>query len=115
MGKGMTGTVVEVRPLLQAERLKVVATVRDDEGKTVEAHMPDREVAALLPRSVLVGSSRRVPLALLDTISPILSRMTDGRRVRVWEFKDRRFFSFLPWRSVRFVADPPGEGSTAAS
>ncbi|HEY9593400.1 MAG TPA: hypothetical protein VHE79_02925, partial [Spirochaetia bacterium] len=98
MGKGIKGTVITVRPLLQAERLRVVAKVRVDDGETVEAHMPDREVAAILPRSVLVGDGRRAPVALLDTVRPILSRMTEGRRVRIWEFKDRRFFSFLPWR-----------------
>ena len=109
MGKGMKGTVVTVRPLLQGERLRVVARVRADDGETVEAHMPDREVAAILPRSVLVGTERHAPVALLETIRPILSRMTEGRRVRVWVFKDRRFFSFLPWRGVRFVPDPaPG-------
>jgi hypothetical protein len=114
MGKGTQGTVVEVQPRLQAERLKVVATVRGDDGQTVEAHMPDRELAAILPRSVLLGSERRAPLALLETVGPILSRMTEGRRVRIWEFKDRKFFSFLPWRGVRFVPEPQPEASDAA-
>jgi hypothetical protein len=31
--------------------------------------------------------------------------MTEGRSVRIWLFKDRWFFSFQPWRSVRFVPD----------
>ncbi len=77
--------------------------------------MPDREVAAILPRSVLVGAptrgrrgSARVPLSLLGTIGPILTRMAEGRVVRLWDYNGRNFFSFLPWKSVRFVADPPG-------
>ena len=108
---GMKGVVVRVRPELQAERLKVVVTVRTDSGETVEAHMPDREVSALLPRSVLLGSGTKAPLSLMDTVEPILARMTEGRRVRVWQFKERWFFSFQPWRSVRFLPEEihPGD------
>jgi hypothetical protein len=116
MSRGFRGTVVAVRPELRAERLSVVATVRADNGETVEAHMPDREVSAVLPRSVLMGAESRAPVELLDTVGTILARMTEGRRVRVWEFKERKFFSFLGWRSVRFVATPLGaESETHAS
>jgi hypothetical protein len=111
MNRGFRGTVVAIRPELRSERLSVVATVKADNGETVEAHMPDREVSAILPRSVLLGSVTRAPVELLETVSSILARMTEGRRVRVWEFKDRRFFSFLGWRGVRFVETPLGEES----
>ena len=96
---------MRVRPELHAERLKVIVTVRTDSGETVEAHMPDREVSALLPRSILLGSGSTAPLSLMDTVEPILARMTEGRRVRVWQYKERLFFSFQPWRSVRFLPD----------
>jgi hypothetical protein len=105
MKKGMKGTVTRVRPELQAERLKVIATVRTDSGQIVEAHMPDRELSAILPRSILLGSGSTAPLALMDTVDPILARMTEGRLVRVWQYKERWFFSFQPWRGVRFIAD----------
>ena len=110
MNKGLKGTVVRVKPELVTDRLKVVATIRADTGETVEAHMPEREISALLPRSILLGSGTRAPLSLLDTVEPILSRMTEGRQVRVWQYQDRWFFSFLPWRNVRFIADKPAEG-----
>jgi hypothetical protein len=106
MKKGTRGVVVSVRPELQAERLKVVVIVRTDSGETVEAHMPDRELAALLPRSILLGSGAIAPPSLMGTMEPILARMTEGRHVRVWQYKERWFFSFQPWRGVRFV---PGE------
>ncbi len=107
------GTVTRVRPTLSGERLRVVADVVSEAG-VVEATMPDREVAAILPRSVLVGAptpgrraSARVPVSLLGTIGPILTRMAEGRVVRIWDYNGRNFFSFLPWKSVRFVADAP--------
>jgi hypothetical protein len=25
--------------------------------------------------------------------------------VRIWEYKDQKFFSFQPWRGVRFLPD----------
>lgn len=115
--RGMKGVVVRVRPELQAERLKVVVTVRTDSGENVEAHMPDREVSALLPRSILLGSGTTAPLSLMDTVEPILARMTEGRRVRVWQYKERWFFSFQPWRGVRFRPEEihPGDRSEASS
>ena len=103
MTKGTRGTVTSVHPELQAQRLKVLATIRADSGETLEAHMPDREVSAILPRSVLLGQARTAPVSLMDTLGPILTRMTEGRAVRAWQYKDRWFFSFQLWKGVRFV------------
>jgi hypothetical protein len=101
------GTIVKSRAELQGQRLKVTASVRMDSGEVVEAQMPDREVSAILPRSVLVGVTTKAPVSLLDTVRPIIERMTDGRRARLWQYKDRWFLSFQPWRGVRFVEDEP--------
>ena len=108
MTKGMKGTVVSVRPELRDRRLSAVATVKTDSGELLEAHMPDRELSVVLPRSVLLGTSRKAPLSLLDTIAPILSRMTEGRVVRAWKFRERWFFSFQQWRGVKFEDTPAG-------
>ena len=105
MKKGMKGVVAQVRPEILGDRLKVSATVRAETGETVEAQMPDREVSALLPRSVLLGTARTAPVSLLGTLQPILVRMTEGRQVRAWQYKERWFFSFTAWRGVRFLPD----------
>lgn len=110
------GTVTRARPILAGERLRVVAEVRSDTGETREVSLPDREVAAILPRSILLGESRRAPAALLGTLAPIVARMAEGRIVRMWRYADRWYCSFLPWKPVRFVAEgagPPGGGATA--
>jgi hypothetical protein len=99
----MKGIVSSVRPTLNNQRLKVVARVTTQEGGVCEAFMPDREVSAILPRSILLGDARTAPPLLLGTIEPILARMTEGRAVRLWRYRERFFFSFLPWKSVRFV------------
>jgi hypothetical protein len=101
------GTIVRARPELQGQRLKVVASVRMDAGEVVEAQMPDREVSAILPRSVLLGGTTRAPVSFLDTVRPIVERMSEGRRARLWLYKERWFLSFQPWRGVRFVDDEP--------
>ncbi len=106
MKKGLSGTAVSVRPQLQGERLKVIVTLKTDEGEVIEAQMPDREVSALLPRSILLGPGARAPVSLLGTVQPILSRLTEGRRVRIWQYKERWFLSFPGWRGVRFVEEP---------
>ena len=115
MNKGMRGTVLSVRPDIQAEHLHAVATVRVESGETVEAQMPDREMSALLPRSVLLGTGRKAPLSLLSTVQPILARLTEGRQVRIWQFKERRFFSFQAWRGVRFVPEQAEENAAATA
>ncbi|MCX7031306.1 MAG: hypothetical protein NTU62_14465, partial [Spirochaetes bacterium] len=58
---------------------------------------------------------------------PIVARMTEGRVVRMWQYGERWFCSFLPWKSVRFVPEdagspadgpavdgPPADGPAAA-
>jgi hypothetical protein len=102
----MKGIVSAVHPVLKENRLKVIAEVKTDQGDLCEAYMPEREVAALLPRSILLGESTKAHTAILGTIKPILARMTEGRSVRLWKYEGRYFFSFLPWKSVRFSADP---------
>lgn len=114
MTKGMKGTVVSMRPELRDRRLSAVATVKTESGELLEAHMPDRELSVILPRSVLLGTSRKAPLSLLDTIAPILSRMAEGRIVRAWKFRERWFFSFQQWRGVRFEDVPAGASAGRA-
>ena len=98
------GTLTRVRPVLAGERLRVVAEVRSPSGEVREVSLPDREVAALLPRSILLGGSCRASAAMLGTLEPIVVRMTEGRVVRMWEYAGRWYCSFLPWKSVRFAA-----------
>ena len=101
----MKGVIVDVRPVLSGQRLRVVARVRTEECGPVDAYLPDREVAAFLPRSLLVGESRAVPRDLLGTIAPILRRFVAGRQVRLWQYESATYFSFPSWRSVKFRPD----------
>jgi len=102
------GTVTRARPVLAGERLRVVADVRSPSGEVREVSLPDREVAAILPRSILLGARCRAPVSMLGTLAPILERMTEGREVRMWQYADRWSCSFLPWKSVRFMPDDAG-------
>jgi hypothetical protein len=100
----MQGVIVDVRPILKGNRLRVVARVRKEDREQIDAYLPDREVSALLPRSVLVGEARTVPRQLLMTVSSIIRRMTAGRPVRLWRYGDDYYFSFLSWRNVSFLS-----------
>lgn len=94
-------SVVSVTARLVEERLRVDALVRDQDGRRTPARIPDRELAALLPRSILAASGHPAP-ELLDTIAAIMERTVLGRRVRVWEYRGQRYLAFLSWRTVRF-------------
>jgi hypothetical protein len=99
----MRGVVVDVRPIVMGEKLRVSARIDTSSGGPVEAYLPDRETAALLPRTLLVGDQRQAPTRLLGTARPILRRFVVGRRVRLWEHEGVNYFAFLSWRDVRFT------------
>jgi len=118
----MKGVVVDVRATVVAERLKVAARVTGPWEGAFDAFLPDREVAAFLPRSLLLGGRGEAPRSLLASLTPILRRFTVGREVRVWSYEDARYFSFPSWRSVRFRAEegaapplPETEGGAGVS
>ena len=96
-------SVVAVDVQLVEQRLLVRAVVRNAQGERYAARVPDRELATLLPRSILAADGNP-PAAMLDTIRAIVERMVVGRHVRLWEYRDQRYLAFLSWRSVRFEA-----------
>lgn len=110
----MKGVVLDISPELMEGRLKVSARVRTDEQGELQAYLPDREVAAFLPRALLVGRASKAPMSLLATMEPILRRFAVGRQVRVWEYQDGRYFSFPSWRSVRFQDSESDERAISA-
>ena len=97
------GRIEAVKPFIEGSRLKVRLTVCEPDGQQHLAFLPDRELSALLPRSILLTSLREVPRELLDTLDPMLGQLIRGRMVRLWQYADRWYASFLPWRSVRFA------------
>jgi len=110
--KATQAVVQNVRAELEQGRLVVRLCLYPGQTPGGTAYLPDRELSALLPRSLLVGPLRAAPPELLSTIRPILERLMQGRTVRLWDYRERRYASFLSWRAVR-VAPPtdPGEPS----
>lgn len=97
--------VVAVDTRLVDRRLRVNAVVRDAQGRRYLARVPDRELATLLPRSIL-AADRNPPEEVLETIRAIVERLLTGRHVRLREHRDQHYLSFLSWREVRFAAPP---------
>jgi hypothetical protein len=94
-----------VEPVVEGQRLKVRIRVLVEGEGSQTAYLPERELAALLPRSVLPGPRLEAPDRLLQSLAAILSGRIRGRTVRLWSYRKRSYASFLPWRSVRFVSD----------
>ena len=105
-------SVVAVTARLVDQRLQVEAVVCAEDGRRMPARVPDRELAALLPRSILAANGHPAP-QLLDAIRAIVERTVVGRRVTVWEYRGERYLAFLSWRTVRFSAAPAGRGAAA--
>jgi hypothetical protein len=98
------GTVQEVHALIERGRLKVRLSVSLAEGEPQQAYLPDREVSALLPRSLFVARTAEAPQELLSPIASVPSSSVRGRKVRLWRYQQRCYASFPRWRSVRFAA-----------
>lgn len=99
----MKGKVIDVKPVVTEGKLKIVGSIRIDDGGIENAFLPDREVASILPRFILTGDKKKVSLDLLATISPIIRQVICGRRVRMWTYKDQSYFAFLSWRDITFT------------
>jgi hypothetical protein len=100
----MRGKIIKINPVVNSGRLKIIARVLMQKKGLIKAYMPDRELSALLPRSLLVMNKKQVPQRLLEAIGPIIRRMTLGRQVRLWQYEERFYFSFLSWREVKFLS-----------
>ena len=98
----MSYVIVSTRAVIKAGHLELISKVRNEKGKRLDAVMFQREMAALIPRFVLIGKTRKASRSILETIQSIASRMTEGRRVRIYGYGDVFYYSFLSWEEVLF-------------
>lgn len=101
----MNGIVKLIKPVIKNGHLKIIAKIKLKENNLVCAFLPDREVSAILPRRILIGDDKKVPISFLKTISPIVNKISCGRKVRLWKYNDIYYFSFISWRNVVFVSN----------
>ncbi len=101
----LNGNIKTIQAFLDKDKLRVAVQVDTGGGETLKAYLPDRELSALLPRSILTGKIKDVPRELLSTIEPMLRRLAAGRNVRLWQYEEQYYFSFLSWKNVRFLSD----------
>ena len=70
----LKGKVINIRPILMDKKLKVAAKIETEKWGIVDAFLPQREIAALLPRSILIGKETKVSRKILHSL--LLKRMT---------------------------------------
>ncbi len=98
----MYGTIKKIECFTEKGKLKVRALIVDERNHKLKALLPSREIASLVPRYVLLGETNRANEAILETVHSILKRMTEGRKVRLWNYHDITYFSFLKWDNIKF-------------
>ncbi len=101
----LNGKIKTIQAFLDRDKLRVAAQVNTGNGEILKAFLPDRELSALLPRSILTGKIKDVPRELLSTIDPMIRRLAAGRNVRLWQYEQQYYFSFLSWKNVCFLSD----------
>jgi hypothetical protein len=113
----MFGKIVFVRPCLKRGRLLARVTVQTERHGYYQALLPERELAALVPRSLLVCDRGEAPHTLLGIIGSLLQRTASGRKVRLHRSPaGESLVTFLPWKPVRFhQPDPPSHPDRRAS
>ncbi len=103
----MHGTVKRIECFTERGKLKVQALIEDEKNHKLKALLPSREIAALVPKYVLLGENNKANAAILETIQSILKRTTVGRKIRIWSYQGVIYFSFLNWKNVRFFPENP--------
>ncbi len=112
----MFGKIVFIRPAVRRGRLFARVTVQTERSGYCQARLPERELAALVPRSLLVCGRAEAPRSLLGIVGSLLKRTASGRRVRVHRGPGgERLVTFLPWKYVRFRGPGSGSPGPAAS
>jgi len=95
--------VRSVKAVVENGKLGVQGKLQElPEGQTVSARLPSREVAALIPREIIIGDEKIVQTQIIDTLDDMLAKLVTGRLVRTWEFSGEIYFNFLKWGSVKF-------------
>lgn len=98
-----TYKVREIRSCVDQGKLCITAAIQEMSGGVVlEARLPARETAALLPREIILGDERESSQDILELMDDMLMKLVVGRVVRAWEYSDCTYFSFLKWGAVRF-------------
>ncbi len=98
----MRGRIVCVQPKISNQKLKVTATIHTKKQGLLQAFMPDRELSALVPRCIMLADKKQALPQLIPAITAMLKRMSLGRTVRIWKYDEHYYFSFIPWREVKF-------------
>jgi len=99
-------TVTRINAQIVQQRLYVQASLGQVGGDTeIEAYLPARETAALLPREILIGKGSGAPETILDIMNELLEKLASGRTVKIWEYQGKIYFSFLKWNTLR-IGDP---------
>ncbi|MFO7731428.1 MAG: hypothetical protein R6V86_11770 [Spirochaetia bacterium] len=98
-------TVTRIGVEVKQQKMHVCAKLRHNVDSTeIDGYLPARETAALLPREIIIGTEAGAPEAVLDIMNELLEKLAAGRSVKVWEYQDKTYFSFLKWNTVRIAS-----------
>jgi len=90
----MYGKIYFALPYLHQGQLKVKLIIKLQGARFCEARLADRDLATLIPRSLLLGSKLKAPISLLQIIKAFLKRLTVGVWfiLRIHRHKQRSYF-----------------------
>ena len=97
------GTCLSVSVPRNAEHLQVVLLVEHGELGQISAFLPEREKAALLPRSLFCPEKLSIEQESLPVLETTIKRLVVGRRVKIWEFQGNWYCAFPSWRNVKII------------
>lgn len=98
-----TYKIRRIKAGIEEGKLCITASIQESVDEAVlDARLPAREMAALLPREIILGDERTATPDILEIIDDMLARLAVGREVRAWEYSGYTYFGFLKWGSVRF-------------
>ncbi|MFW5710513.1 MAG: hypothetical protein ACOC2P_00605 [Spirochaetota bacterium] len=95
-----------IEAVLISQKPYVRASLRSCEtGQEVIGYLPSREMAALLPREIIIGKGACAPESIIDIMNELLGKLAARRHAKIWEYQGVIYFGFLKWNSVRITQD----------
>ncbi len=94
-------TVKQINTEVEQQRIFVTAILLSQEGTEIKGFLPARETAALLPREIILGEGARASHNIRTVMNELLQKLASGRKVKIWEYQGKIYFSFLKWTTVR--------------
>ncbi len=94
------GLCREIRVETSGKNLAVSLLVEHETHGWIWAVLPDREKAAILPRSIFCPPRSKMTREGLSALRETAEKLLRGRMIRIWRYREVWYCGFPSWRGI---------------